>query len=194
MKRDDDRRRRQWSLRRVLLAAQVAMSLFLLVGATVLIRSLQNLVRTDTGYVKEQALLVSIDPMQGRFNQTSSRQFFETLLPRVAGFPSVRSASLARYTPLWNTFAVAAMQLTVDGYQTDPGDAQPSAWPVRNVVSPGYFATMGVQFLQGRDFSAYDGPQSPRVAIVNEQFGHKYFGNKSPLGYRIGWNGKAERK
>jgi ABC-type antimicrobial peptide transport system permease subunit len=51
---------------------------------------------------------------------------------------------------------------------------------------------MGVQFLHGRDFSPYDGPQSPKVAIVNEQFGRKYFGNKNPLGYRIGWNGKAD--
>lgn len=192
MKRDHDGRQRQRSLRRVLLAAQVAMSLFLLAGATVLIRSLQNLVRTDTGYVKEQVLLVSIDPMQGRFDQMNSRQFFEALLPRVAGFPGVRSVSLARYIPLWNTFAVASMEVTVEGYQADQGDALPGAWPVRNVVSPGYFATMGVGFLHGRDFSPYDGPRSPKIAIVNEQFGRKYFGNKNPLGYHIGWNGKAD--
>jgi predicted permease len=84
------------------------------------------------------------------------------------------------------------MQLTVEGYQADAGDAHPGAWPVRNVVSPGYFATMGVPFLHGRDFSPYDGPQSPKIAIVNEQFRRKYFGNRNPLGYRIGWNGKAD--
>ena len=182
---------RRGSLQNLVLAAQVALSLSLVLGATTLIGSLRKLLTENPGYSKEQLLMVSIDPTTGRYRQEQAPQFFNQLLARVAGMPGVQSASLARYNPLGPTFAVAAMPIAIEGH---PGQAaDPSVkWPIRNVIAPNYFRTLRLPLLRGRDFSDTDGPQSQRVTIVNQQFVDQYFGGGNPLGRRIGWNRRAD--
>ena len=136
-------------------------------------------------------MLVSIDPMQGRFNQTNSRQFFDALLPRVAGFPGVNPSA-------WRAirhFGTRSPSLRCKLRWTDTRPMQET-----RTLAPGRTETSSApdtsQLWVCSFFAAVtsvrDGPQSPKVAIVNEQFGRKYFGNKNPLGYRVGWNGKAD--
>jgi predicted permease len=185
---------RGWSLRNFLLASQVALSLALVLGATTLVGTLGKLLADDPGYKKDQVLLVSVDPMKGRYKQDQAHEFFDALLPRVEAMPGVQSASLARYNPLGPMFAVAAMALSVDGRAEKADPDHPSAWAIRNVVAPRYFQTLGIPLLSGRDFTSQDGPQAPKVAIVNERFARHYFGTSNPIGRRIGWNGKADRE
>jgi predicted permease len=182
----------RWSLRDLLLAGQVALSLFLVLGAATLIGSLTKLLIENPGYKKAKLLLVSVDPLKGRYRQEQAHQFFEQLLPRVSSLPGVQAASLARYNPLGPTFAVAAMAITVEGYAAKAEEDHPAFWPVRNVIAPHHFQTLGIPLLSGRDFSGQDGPNSPKVAIVNQRFAQHYFGESNPLGRRIGWNGRAD--
>ncbi|MCC6390003.1 MAG: FtsX-like permease family protein [Bryobacterales bacterium] len=183
---------RRWSLRNLLLAGQVALSLFLVLGAATLIGSLGKLLTENPGYLTDKLLMVSVDPLNGRYRPEQAHQFFDQLLPRVAGLPAVQSVSLARYNPLGPTFAVGAMRITVEGYTSKAEENYPEAWPVRNVVAPAYFQTLGIPLLRGRDFTARDGPNAPKIAIINERFAQHYFGGGNPLGRRIGWNGHAD--
>jgi predicted permease len=131
--------RRRFDLRRALVVAQVAISLLLLIGAGLFVRSLRNLKALDPGFVRESVLLVNINPEASGYKGQRLRDYYERLLERTATLPDVRSASLASITPLagsrWNN------GVTVQGYQRRP-DESPSV--DFNAVSPRYFETMGI--------------------------------------------------
>ena len=163
-----------------------------MLGAATLVASLDKSLTEDPGYVKNKVLMVSVDPLKGRYRQEQAHQLFDQMLPRVAGLPGVQSVSLARYNPLGPAFAIAAMAITVEGYTARADENHPNFWPIRNVVGPRYFETLGIPLLSGRDFTERDSPNSPKIAIINERFAQHYFGTSNPLGRRIGWNGHAD--
>lgn len=185
----------RFDLRRGLVVAQVAISLLLLIGAGLFVRSLQNLKSLDPGFRRESVLVVNINPQQSGYKGQRLRDFYERLLARVRTLRDVRSASLASITPLegsrWNG------SVLVEGYQWKP-DEHP--YVDFNEASDGYFATMGIPILLGRDFRPQDSPAftadpnpkpgrdneklgpPPPVAIVNEAFAKHFFPHASPVG------------
>ncbi len=186
-------------LRKVLVVAQVAVCLLLLIGAGLFVRSLDNLRELDPGFVRENVLVVSTNPRQSGYKGQQLRNFYEQVLAQVRALPQVRSASLARITPLsgsiWNS------SIAVQGYQRRP-DEDPSV--NFNAVSPDYFQTMGIPLLLGRDFRTQDNPAtSPDmpdgkltgpapVAIVNQAMARKYWGDQNPIGRRFSMTDQFE--
>ncbi|MGH9720924.1 MAG: hypothetical protein ACRD8O_11980, partial [Bryobacteraceae bacterium] len=154
-------------LRRTLVVLQVALSLLLLIGAGLFVRSLANLHALDAGFHKDHLLFVNIDPSRVGYQGQRLRGFYERLLERVQSLPGVRVATLASITPLsgsrWN------QDVSIPGYVRKPGD-----WNVvdQNAVSPRFFETMGIPIVLGRDFRAEDSPafspDPPAIRRVGE--------------------------
>ena len=180
----------QGRLRKVLVASQIAVSLLLLIGATLFLRTLDNLLAVDIGFETSRLLSFSIDPSLNGYDPPKLKQFTKTLLERLNAAPGVEGAGLAGIRLLegnqWST------SMSVEGYQPKPDESQ-TQWA--NNISPGYFRTMGIPILAGRDFTERDEltvappPGSPdfRVAIVNERFARHYFGDANAVGRRIGF-------
>ena len=201
LKSDFTERFARLDLRRVLVIVQVALSLLLLVGAGLFVRSLENLRDLDPGFVRENVLIVSTSAGSIGYKGQRIRTFEDRLLSAASKLPGVRVASLAMLTPLqgsrWNS------GITVQGYSWRP-DEKP--YIDFNAVSPGYFETLGIAILEGRDFRNQDNPAftpdplekplpdgkeppeppgPPKVAIVNHSMAAKFFPNESALGKRF---------
>jgi predicted permease len=186
--------RTRFDLRRALVVFQVALSLLLLIGAGLFVRSLRNLRTLDAGFDRERVLLVDVNPQQLGYKGQRLRTFYDRLIARLRESPQVRAASLANITPqggsMWN------QDVTVQGYKR-PAEEKP--YLNMNAVSPGFFASLGIPVLLGRDFREADnpvvatdehgeeealGPPAP-VAIINETMAKKYWAGQSPLGGRF---------
>ena len=166
--------REKFSLRRALVVAQVAMSLVLLAGALLFVRSLQKLLAVDPGFRPEGIVAVSVDY-------------------RAAHYPSARIVEVRRQTLerlLIRTGAISAGQVgmtPISGSGWDQniwadGSSGPRIDGMFNRVGPGYFRTMGTSFVAGRDFDEHDNLTAPKVAIVNEEFAKKIFHGENPVG------------
>ncbi len=170
-----------FSLRSALVLLQVALSLPLLVGAVLFLRTLQNLRAIDTGFGKNNVLLASINPSLNGYSADKSRNFFNDLLSRIRATPGVTAASLATDSPLsggWDQNG-----LVVEGY-TPREDEQVGI--DATYISPDYFKTLEVPFAGGRDFTQQDTIGSPKVAIINQKMAQYFFGDSNPIGRRIG--------
>jgi len=177
-------------LRKALVASQIAVSLLLLIGAALFIRTLDNLLGVDIGFESSRLLSFGIDPSLNRYEPQRVRQFAKTLIERLNQLPGVDGAGVATIRLLegnqWST------TMTVEGYRPT-GEENGLQWA--NAVSPGYFKAMGIPIIAGRDFGERDEitvappPGAPdfRVAIVNERFARHYFGDSNPIGRRIGF-------
>jgi predicted permease len=170
--------------RKLLVISQVSLSVVLLVGAGLLLRSLQRLSAVDTGFRQENVLLVSIYPTQSGYEGARELGLYERVQERVSAMPGVLSASISRFTLLpggnWTRVASHAV----------PASGQESELKVScNPVAPHFFATMGIPLILGRDFTGADGQAAPRVTVVSESFARKYFPNEDPLGKPITFKG-----
>jgi putative ABC transport system permease protein len=169
------------SLRSGLILLQVALSLPLLIGAVLLLRTLQNLRAVDTGFGKDNVLLASINPSLNGYTADKSRLFLSDLLSRTRALPGVSAASIASDSPLsggWDRNTIV-----VEGYtprEDEKMDIDATS------ISPDYFRTLDLPFAGGRDFTAQDTIGSPRVVIINEMMAHHFFGDSNPIGRRIG--------
>ncbi len=181
----------------VFVIAQVALSLLLLVGAGLFVRSLQNLQRAETGFIRENVLVLKLEPA-GSGNKTPRLGlFYDELLRRVEAQPGVRQASLVGYSPMarreWllqgQSPASSANPMSLQGYAPQPGEDMVIPWMQ---VYPDSFATLGIPFVAGRDFSPQDNQQASQVAIINESMARRFYGNESSLGRRFGF-GAPER-
>src|SRR5262249_48134436 len=146
-----------------LVILQVALSLLLLTGAGVFVRSLRNLESLDPGFVRENIIVFNVQPRKSGYDAGAARAFYKQLMERVRSLPGVLAAGAADFVPLNNH---TGNTIYVEGYQ--PRADEPRSDPGASVVSPGYFATMGIPILLGRDFTDHDTPGAPNVAIVNE--------------------------
>ncbi|MGH9796123.1 MAG: ABC transporter permease [Candidatus Acidiferrales bacterium] len=170
--------RERYGLRRALVVTQVALSLVLVASALLFGRSFQNLVMQDTGLRQEGMLVTELD--FSRLNVPRERRidFYREMLARVRAVPGVDAAAHARIVPLrgdgWNEWVWRAEQTE---------EQKALAW--FNRVSEGYFTTVGVALLAGRDFDARDAANAPKTAIVNEAFAKRFFAGASPLGARF---------
>jgi predicted permease len=167
---------------RVFLVVQVAASVLLLVGATLFLRTLRNLVTVDAGFDRNHLLLMTIDPRESRFQGERITALLDELTQRVPALPGVRSAALANI-PLFGESA--GKNVWVQG-----SAGKDSGVVGFNIVGPDFFVTGGVPLLMGREFSARDRAGAPLVAIVNEAFAREYFPGQNPLGQRFGDEGE----
>jgi predicted permease len=165
--------RERFGLRRSLVVVQVALSLVLVVGALLFARTLRNLSTVDVGFQPDGLVAVYYDLQRAAIPATGRLAFDEEILDRLRALPAVKAAAQISIVPLsgnlWNE------RIIVDGVtQQAPVDF--------NRVSPGYFRTMGIEVLRGRDFSARDTKSSPLVALVTPLFARTYFGGGDPIG------------
>jgi predicted permease len=156
-----------------LVVSQVALSLVLLVGAGLFVRTLENLQRLDPGFRSEGVLLVNLDARRAGYKDARLAAFYQGLLDRFAHLPGVVSASLSSNTPL--SGGIWSDAVTIDG--------QPTRESAHfNSVAPHYFETLGTALVAGRDFDAHDRPGAANVAVVSEAFARRYLAGGPVLG------------
>jgi predicted permease len=177
--------------RKGLVVAQVMLSVLLLIGAGLFVRSLRNLKNLWPGFPTDHLIAFAIDPSLNRYSLERSKAFYQQLADNLQSAAGIRSAGFAAVGILegneWDS------SVTVEGYQPKPGEDMN---PYFNQVSPGYFATMGIPLVAGRDFTARDTVtiahpglpfKVPNVAIVNEKLARHYFGDRNAIGRHIGF-------
>jgi putative ABC transport system permease protein len=178
----------RFELRKLLVVSQVALSLLLLIGASLFVRTLQNLKGIDLGFRADKVLLLSLNPGLNDYKPEQVKSFYAQLLERVNRLPGAQSASFADM-PLMGGAWVDGVE--VEGYKAAPGqDMSVSA----KRVGPKFFETMGIPLLRGRDFNVQDEAGAPKVAVINETLARDFFGNDNPLGRRIGVGEKPVRE
>ena len=178
-----DRRGREWSVGRMLVVAQVALSMVLVVVAAVFVRSAQQLLDRDAGYDRTSVLDVRVDTRAAGYPTEQLTGLYQRLLDGVRAVPGVRSASVS-VTGL-ATSSARSSSVTVPGKVRGP--EWNSAAQV-GVVSEDFFATTGMQLLKGRSFLRADGPTGPKVAIINETMARRFFEVDDPIGLRFGFD------
>jgi predicted permease len=176
-------------VRKALVAAQVTMSLLLLIGAGLFIRSLQNLRNLDPGFKTTNLIGFAVDPPLNGYKAERTFDFYRQLRENLDAMPGVESAALAVMPVLTGNEWDSSM--AVEGFANKPGD---TPQPHMNFVSPEYFKTMQIPVLLGRDFRMTDGTTAPKVAIVNERFARKYFKDGNAVGRHIGMGGDPGTK
>ncbi|MGE5243788.1 MAG: ADOP family duplicated permease [Betaproteobacteria bacterium] len=167
--------RERFGFRRALVVGQVALSLVLVVGALLFVRTFRNLLTLDAGFQQSGVLIVRTDLRGAGAAPERYAATNRELLDRIRAIPGVEAAASARIVPLsgalWNEFVL-----------TDGAGQKAKQLVNFNAVSPGFFRTLGTPLVAGRDFDAHDLPSSPKVAIVNETFVRKVLGPGDPLG------------
>ena len=177
----------------------MALSLLLVIGAGLFVRSLDQLRTPEAGFRRDHTVISFVEPSRNGYQGQRLRDFYQRLLSAVERTPGVRSASLASITPLggsqWNDF------FTVEGYQFQPADKR---YVDMNAVGPRYFETLGIALVAGREFRDEDSPAvsadppviltpgavrplppGPRVTIINESMARHFFAGRNPLGLHI---------
>jgi putative ABC transport system permease protein len=168
--------RERFGLRRALVVAQVALSLVLVVGALLFVRSLRNLMTLDAGFRQEGILIANLDLRRTGVPPEQLQPMFNEITDRLAALPAAESAAQAFIVPVsgsgWNNTIV------INGKRFTERDDVVNF----NSVSFGYFRTMGTGMLAGRDFDRRDTQTSAKVAIVNESFVRRFFPGQNPIG------------
>ncbi len=187
-------------LRKMLVVAQVALSLLLLVGAGLFARTLVNIQNLDAGFRRGQTIMAAVDPSRNGYKGQRLRDFYERLRADTERIPGVQAVSLAAITPLakmrWNG------DVAVEGYTWKANEQK---FVDMNAVGPRYFETVGIPMVLGRDFRDEDNPPTsenppeelpsrpgegpeppgPRVMIVTESLAKRFFAGRSPIGMHI---------
>ncbi|HEV2665541.1 MAG TPA: ADOP family duplicated permease, partial [Blastocatellia bacterium] len=167
-------------LSRGLIVAQIAISLILLVGAGLFLRTLRNLHSIDLGFERENVLLVALDSSRSGYTPEQTRRSFLGLMEGIQAIPGVRSASLSWNPPVAG--GGSSRTVTVEGRAPGP-EANREIYV--NWVAPRYFETLGVPLIAGRDFDSHDTPDSPGMVILNRAMARVFFGDANPIGQRI---------
>jgi putative ABC transport system permease protein len=158
-------------LRQVLVALQVGLSLLLVVGAGLFGRSLYNLKNLDLGFRTDHLLAFTLNPPRNTYNAARMLAFHENVQSSISAQAGVRAVTASRIALLVND--VAGSNITVAGYEAKEGEDMS---PNLNRIAPGFFSTMGMTLIAGRDFTGQDAAGAPKVAIVNEKFASYFFG------------------
>jgi predicted permease len=169
---------RRGKLRSALVVVEVALSLLLLVGAGLLIRSFVALQTVDLGFNPDNILVARVPLPRGQYTTAAEKQrFFRTLLDRLQALPGVVAATETSSLPPYG------------GIGTDieiPGKTHPDKWRgIFQLCSEGYFPTLGLRLINGRTFSAAEVNDARKLAVVNQTLVARYFGQENPIGRRI---------
>jgi predicted permease len=169
-------------LRSTLVIAEVAISFILLIGAGLLINSFMHLRNLDPGFRADHLLALNVDLSEVKYPDNARRTaFFDEVLRRVQALPGVRSVAVAGNLPF--TYNGDSMPIAVEGIP----DPAPDQWPdvIYRAVGAGYFNTMGISLVRGRDFSDQDTLDSTMTVVVSEQTAKHYWPNDDPIGKRL---------
>jgi predicted permease len=167
--------------RSVLVVAQVAVSLVLLVAAALFVRSVGNAQSIDLGFDPSHVLNASIDVAQQGYDEAKGRAFFDELLRRTKGLPGVQSASLAYSVPLG--YYNSAAFLEIEGQAPSTAALRPFA--DYNAVSPEYLDTIRPRLVKGRFVTPQDDERGRRVAVINEFMANRFWPGQDPIGRRF---------
>jgi predicted permease len=180
---------RRGALQRALVAGELALSMMLLVGAGLLLRSLDRILAVDPGFRPGGLLVIETSlPLAMAAEGSAVHKIYSAVLTRVAGFPGVRAATVATSPPFAGRAGISSVETESDGMSTARRDARSAA--EHRTVSPGYFATLGTPLLAGRDFSPTDRAGAPSVAVVSEALARRDFPRGSPIGRRVRFLGE----
>jgi predicted permease len=165
---------------KLVVVLQLALSLPLLVGAGLLVRTLANLQRVDLGYEKERLLVLRVDVESGGYAPAARLALFEQLHQRLQAVPGVRASTYSANGLF--TGNDSSDDILVEGY-TRKGDDDSGAR--YDHVGPGYFSTLGIPIRLGREIGTQDHPAATRVCVINESMAKLFFSGRSPLGLHI---------
>jgi predicted permease len=179
-------------LRKILVIAQVTLSLLLLIGAGLFLRTLMNLRDLGPGFRTDRLMAFDVDPSLNGYKIERLMAYYQDLTARLTSIPGVTSVGMSAVRILeeneWDS------SMTVEGYQAKEGE---SPEPYMNMITPNYFAAMGVPILRGRDFTMHDttqlkhGPEPdnfvPSTVMINESFVRKFFQGRDPIGRHVGF-------
>lgn len=173
---------RGWELRDVFVTGQIALSILLLVGSVLSIRSLQNALTVNVGFNPSNAASVSFDLGDQGYTDAQGAQFQRRVLERVQSLPGIESASLSNTIPL--SLDVSRTHLYAYGKPIPKRSDSLSA--IFYFAGPDFFHTLQTRILEGRDFTWRDSPQSPNVIVINQAAANRLFPNDDALGKRVG--------
>ncbi|HEY4303227.1 MAG TPA: ABC transporter permease [Gemmatimonadaceae bacterium] len=182
------RARLRW--RQTLVAAEIALAVVLVAGAGLMIRTVRNLLTIDPGFRADGVLTMRVStPSQWYPDSVRVVAFWDDVQRRVAALPGVKSAAAVRLLPL--ATEMGDWGLRIEGYTPPPGQGAPGDW---QVVTPGYFETMGLAVRDGRAFTSGDDMHAPLALIVNRAFEQQYYAGRKALGGRVRIGGNDTTK
>ena len=179
-------------LSRGLVVFQVALSLLLLVGAGLFVRTLLNLQKVDPGFNTQNLLLFGVEPGLIGYKDEKLLELYERISQRLEAVPGVQAVTFSRMTLLSQGSSSRSVYLR-DALSATPdaeGRIKPSGEGYIHQVRENFLEAMGIPLIAGRSLSAYDNAQSPRVAVVNQTFATKYFGTEHAVGKRFAFDTK----
>ena len=171
--------RRHLNLRNLLVVGQVAVSVIVLVGAGLCVRSLRNLYAIDTGFDSTKVLVTSVDVSLSGYSRERGLQFYSELLERVQRLPGVEAVSLATQIALGDGFGAT---MRGEGYARKPGEDMSCDF---NQIGPDYFHMMKIPLLEGREFGQSDTTNTPLVAIINQTAARRFWPGQSAIGRHV---------
>jgi predicted permease len=163
-----------------LVVAQVALSLLLLIGAGLFVKSLSNLGAIDPGFEPDRVLTFAVDPSLNGYELERRMDVIGRIRDEASAVPGVRSVSLAEIGLMTGNSSSSTVK--VEGYESKEGEDMN---PDLNGVAPEFFSTLGIPLLAGREFTESDDLEATRVAVVNEKFARYFFGDSDPIGRRF---------
>jgi len=176
---------KSWA-RSSLVVVQVSLSFVLLVGAGLVIKSLDKIRSTSPGFTTHRVLTTAVDLVSAGYNIQQAKTFQDELLDRVLALPGVESAAFARLAPL-SYGSYSSSPIAVDAYNVPPEEEPTVEY---NEVGPGYLATMGIPLVSGREFTRADDESAALVAIVNETMAAQFWKGNNPIGERLQVKGR----
>ncbi len=180
-----DHKGMRFGLGKTLVIVQVGLSLLLLVGAGLFVRTLANLEHVNAGFDQHNLLLFGIDPTQDGYKGQRLADFYQELARRLAALPGVRSVSVSHNTLIGG--GANMIRTRILGYTPKAGEKDNGVLAWVNTVGPHFFETMGMPLVLGRPPNEGDTEAEPKVAVVNQTFARKYLGEGNPIGRRFGF-------
>ena len=177
---------RRWRVtpRNVLVVGQIAVSFALLVSSALLARSFVNQRQIDPGFVPRPMVFSTLSPGAVGYDRVRTREFYRQLLERLAATPGVERATMVRHLPLNGLFGGGATaEVAIPGFEPPP-----DAGSLRlrfNAVATGYFETMGIRLVRGRDFLVTDGPDAQAVVLINQTMARRFWPDQDPVGWHM---------
>jgi macrolide transport system ATP-binding/permease protein len=173
-------------LRRILVAGQIALSLALLIGASLVVRSLQNARNLDPGFNPDNQVVVALDLGLQQYDEARGRQFIRSLRERLKTLPGIQSVGFADNLPL--SLSSSQMSVMPEGYTPPPDMNDPTIDCA--TADYGYFPAMGIPVLRGRGFAETDTADGLPVMIINETFAQRFWPGQDPIGKHVRTGGK----
>lgn len=175
-------KRRRFTLRNTLVVAQVALSLVVLVCGGLFVRSFRNAQRMDPGFGAQNVLLMSFNPQLIGYDEQQNKEFFRKVVEAVKALPGVEAVSVARLAPLGDS-SNSSGPILREGETLERGSGGRNI--MNTVISPGYFQTLQIPLIEGRDFDDRDRKGSPRTVIINQRMAEIMWPSETAIGKRI---------